>query len=219
MFRDPSAVASPSGRSGGDRESREPANADSSLGRPDRPRTAAGTGEPADCDSSDGGQNLLGLAGVQDVEIRSRLDRVREHLEAVDRELAAIASDMISFVPDGACRAQWAACAHCLGSALDSSTGGSWCPSCGRPGTATGGNDGYLCSDRATVTFRDTAGNERNTCLSHAAAAFGHIRGLTLVRAEEHDVEALISVLHTPLRVNIPEGAAARSASEPGPNK
>jgi hypothetical protein len=164
----------------------------------------------------DGGQSLLARAAVRESEIQSRLDRVREQLDVADRELAAIA-DMVSVTrPDGMCRAQWAACAHCLGSALDCSAGASWCPSCGRPGPEQGGSDAYFCSDRATVTFRDTSGGERSMCLSHAAAAFEHIGGLTLVQAEESDVQALLSVLHTPLRINMAGRESTAATPVPG---
>jgi hypothetical protein len=116
------------------------------------------------------------------MEIQSRLARDREHLDVPDRELAAIASDVISVtMPDGTCRAQWAACTQCPGSALDGSTGASWCPSCGRPGTGQGGNEAY---SRSTGPPRrsGTPSAERFTCLSRSAAALEHIGGLTLVR-------------------------------------
>lgn len=219
MLRDLQAAASRTGRRSSDvREARTEANADSPMGWPEgQPPAAELAIPPTEVDTCDDSQNLYGPAPTRQAEIQSRLGQVRDHLEAADRELVAIASEMIqATIPDGACRAGWAVCSHCLGSALDSATGTIWCPSCGRPGTRQGGSEAYFCSDRATVSFRDTSGAERSTCLSHAAAAFEHVSGLTLVQAEESDVQALLSVLHTPLRINMSGRESTAATPVPG---
>lgn len=105
-------------------------------------------------------------------------------------------------LPDDACGMQRPACTRCLGTGLMASAGKSWCSSCGRSGGAAAARSIYLCTERATVTMRDATGTEAAMCLSHAAAALRDIRGLTVIDANDDDVQALIVNTDRPIRVD-----------------
>jgi len=140
---------------------------------------------------------------VQLAAAEAHLDQAARLVERGRQELTSVATEIIrASPPDGACGVQWAACTRCLGTGLMASAGKSWCPSCGRSGGAAAARSIYLCNERATVTMRDTTGVEAATCLSHAAGAVRDIRGLTVIDANDDDVQALIVNTDRPIRVD-----------------
>lgn len=147
----------------------------------------------------------------QDVRFRqAQLSAVEAHLDEAARlveqsrqELTSVAAEIIrASLPGDACGAPWAACARCLGTGLTASAGKSWCPSCGRSGGAAAARSTYLCTERATVTMRDSTGAEAAMCVSHAAGAARDIAGLTVIKAHDDDIRALILNARRPIRVD-----------------
>jgi hypothetical protein len=135
--------------------------------------------------------------------VEAHLDHAARMVERGRQELTTVATEIIrASLPDDACGAPRAACTRCLGTELMASGGKTWCPACGRKSGVAAGRATYLCAERATVTMRDTTGAEAAMCLSHAAGAARHIRGLTVIDATDDDIQTLIANADRPIRVD-----------------
>jgi hypothetical protein len=185
-------------------------NLDESAGRgPDRPdaalelfRQTTAAACAALAEAVEMGRDM-GPRRAQLQAAEAHLNQAARLVERGRRELTTAAAEILrASLPEGACGIPWPVCRHCLGTALTSSGGSSWCRSCGRPGGAAAARSTYLCPDRATVTVRDEVGDDARLCLSHAAGAVRSVNGVTVVDATEEELQALFCHSDRPIRVD-----------------
>ena len=145
----------------------------------------------------------VGSRRAQLAEAETHLDQAARLLERGRQELTTVAAEIVrASLPDDACGMPWPVCSRCLGTGLTASAGSSWCPSCGRSGGAAAARSAHLCTERATVTVRDEAGDKAAMCLSHAAGAVRDVAGLTVIDATDDEVQALFVNSDRPIRVD-----------------